>query len=737
VSVFAVYWRVLDAPFVFDDVPAIVDNPSTERLWPPIGDVAAPGPLNPPGLAPTSRRPLVNLTFALDRHLYGLRPRGYRVVNLLAHVLTAAVLASIVRRTLRLPHFAGTTRAAAWPLSLAVALVWALHPLNTEAVAYVTQRTEIFGALFYLTTLWAALRYWAAASPAARGGWVAVAALACLAGTASKEIVVSAPLVVLLYERTFLAGSLGEVRRSWRLYAGLVLGWVLLLGLNAGGIPGLADARHNVPLHVWWMTQAKVLFLYLKLAVWPWPLSIHYAPRYLRTLDAAWPWLAAASALAAATLALAWRRPAVRPVVGAIVLVLAPTLVVPLPKMMAAERRMYLPLAGIVALTIVAGRRLATTPTRVRVAAAAVAAAVLTAGVTSVARLAAYESAVTIWHDAVLHQPDDAMARYNLGVALLDEGRTEDARARFTETLGLDPEHPGALDNLGMVLTRLGRPEEAVAHLERALAIDPDDAIAHNNLGMALIALGRPGDAVPHLERALRVGAGESKAPVHLNLGRALLDGGRDTDAIAHLERAVELAPGDADAHFSLGVALTRTGRAKDARGPFERALRLKPDDAEARSALATALLQSGETAAAAEEYRHALRLRPDYAEAHSNLGAALLALGSVAQAIEHLRRAVGLSPGYANAHYNLGSALLQDGRPREAVVALEAAVRLRPDDARARLDCAVAYARGGDAAAAQRMASAALTLARAQGDDALAGRIETWLASDEARPAR
>src|SRR5439155_18703037 len=170
----------------------------------------------------------------------GLQPVGYHVFNLGVHVLSAVVLASVVSRTLRLPYFGGVWDRAAWELSLAVALVWAVHPLDTEAVVYVTQRTELLVALFYLTTLWAALRFWSASSTGARTFWLVAAALACVAAMASKEVAVSLPLVVLLYERTFLVPSAGA-RRSWLLYPGLALGWVVLFGLSAGGIGGLSD----------------------------------------------------------------------------------------------------------------------------------------------------------------------------------------------------------------------------------------------------------------------------------------------------------------------------------------------------------------------------------------------------------------------------------------------------------------------------------------------------------------
>jgi tetratricopeptide (TPR) repeat protein len=725
-AVGAVYWRALDAPFVFDDVPGIVTNPSLVRLWPPIGDERSPGPLNPPGLAPTSRRPLVNLTFAIDRRLHGLEPAPYRAENVVLHVLSALLLATIVLRTLRLRYFGGAWTPVVWPLSLGVALLWALHPLDTEAVAYVTQRTELLAALCYLATLWAALRYWSASSRRARGAWVAFATLACLAGVASKEIVVSAPLVVLLYERTFLVGSWRGVRRSWPLYAGLSLGWLLLGVLNAGGVSGLTDPRHHVPVHVWWMTQAKVVFLYLKLAVWPWPLSIHYAPRYLRTFADAWPWVAAALALAVATAVLVWRRPALRPAVAAIVLVLAPTLVVPLPKMMAAERRMYLPLAGLVALAVTGGWR-AGFARRPRAGAAALGALVVAAGAVTVHRLAVYETAVALWRDAATHQPDDPMAHYNLGVALVAENRLDEAMHEFERTLALDPDHGGALDNLGMVLKRLGRPADAVVRFERALRVDRDDTVAHNNLGAALIDLGRAEDAIPHLARAL---ADEPQATVHLNMGRALIDVGRADDGLRHLEEAVRLGAGDADAQYSLGVTLTKVGRPRDAVPHLERAVGLRSDDAEAHDALATALLASGEPEPAVGHYRRALELRPESVETRNNLGAALLALHRPDEAIRELEIAVRARPEHANAHYNLATALLDVGRADEAGEHFRETVRLSPNDARAEFGCARAYAGTKRPSDATTAATTALTLARAQGDAALADEIAGWLRS-------
>src|SRR5262249_44382073 len=153
------YLPAINVPFIFDDTIAIVQNDSINSLWPLIG-LAKPGPLNPPPEHPTSGRPLVNLSFAINYHFGGLNPFGYHGVNFVIHFLNAMLLWSITRRTLRLSYFGDRfARSADW-LALAVAALWSLHPLQTEAVVYTTQRTELMMAFFYFATLYCSLRYW-------------------------------------------------------------------------------------------------------------------------------------------------------------------------------------------------------------------------------------------------------------------------------------------------------------------------------------------------------------------------------------------------------------------------------------------------------------------------------------------------------------------------------------------------------------------------------------------------
>ena len=363
VLVCAVYAPALHAPFIFDDRNGIVDNESIYKLWPLVGPTGHPGPLNPGPDLPTSPRPLVNLSFAVNYYFGVVDPFGFHVFSAVVHILTAILLWALVRQTLLLPYFNHRFDSSAGWLSLAVAMLWALHPLVTETVIYATQRSELMMAFFYLATIYCSLRYWLAfpllvtdeagtgSSQQSQSGrrrilWLTLAFLACLAGMASKEVMVSAPLMVLLYERTFIAGSLKKaVRRSWPLYIGLAATWILLLVLTLRAPYGTAAGfEAGVPAQHWWLTQTKVFLLYLKLTLWPWPLLIHYELPYLTTFAESWMFVLPVFVLGIITLVLLWRNHPAGYLGTAIFAILSPTSLIPIRLEMAAERRMYLPL---------------------------------------------------------------------------------------------------------------------------------------------------------------------------------------------------------------------------------------------------------------------------------------------------------------------------------------------------------------------------------------------------------
>jgi protein O-mannosyl-transferase len=574
-----VYGKSLDAPFIFDDVDGIENNESIFSLWPLLGTVEHRGPLNPSSNLPSSGRPLVNLSLAANYHWGGLSPHGYHVFNVGIHSLATLLVWAIVRRTLLLPYFAGRFDASAGWLALSVALLWALHPLQTEAVIYVTQRSELLMALFYLATLYGSLRYWSVpqAPPSQRSAervvWLTFAVVASLAGMASKEVMVSAPLMVLLFDRAFVSGSLGAaLRRSWPLYVGLACTWLLLLVLNIDSPRGRsAGFGLGPPLLSWWMTQSQVLWMYLKLVVWPWPLLIHYRLPYLETISAAWVYVVPLCVIIVVTLILVWRNRPVGYLLAWLFVILSPTSAVPILTEIAAERRMYLPLASLVVLFVVGGyllaqrvfKQAAKAQSLPRLATfAPLVVFVLAFGLISSARLRAYQNPIQLWFEVVQHQPQNALAHGNLGSLYAKSGRLAEGISELQIAVSLDAgDHP-ALTNLGQALADAGRLDDAIAKLQAALVQEPDDPLALNNLGVALIHAGRNAEAIVPLARALQVRPRFAMA--HNNLGGALAGSGQTKEAIEQFRQALQLDPSLVMAQQNLSALQSSSSQAPE-----------------------------------------------------------------------------------------------------------------------------------------------------------------------------
>ncbi|HUI07439.1 MAG TPA: tetratricopeptide repeat protein [Verrucomicrobiae bacterium] len=643
--------------FFHDDPGSILDNPTIRHLWPIWGPLL---PLH--GGSTVAGRPLANLSLAINYALGGYNVWGYHALNLAVHIFAALALFGVVRRTLLQRPLRGRFAPAAGELALATAVLWTIHPLQTESVTYIIQRTESIMGLFYLLTLYCFVR--GTESPPMGNGkwfrrdgswklgdrlWYGLSVAACALGMASKEVMVSAPVMVLFYDRAFVSESLREAwRQRWALYLALASTWIVLgyVVVSAGNVATASTMARQHGL-TWWQylaTQPGVILYYLRLSVWPYPLGLDLsmwtiAKTWMRILPAA----AVIVTLLGAT-AWSWKRHPAWGFVGAwFFLILAPSSsFIPLNDLVF-EHRMYLSLAAVVVLAVIglyslAGRR----------SLAVVALVAVGLGCLTWRRNQDYRSEIAFWSDAVAKFPDNPRARDSLAVALCETGRLPEALQHWERALELKPDFAEAHNNLGLALWRAGRAPEAIAHFERALRIQPDSAEAHNNLGVALMQRGQV------------------------------------REAMAHYERAVQIKPYDPKAHYNLGIALWQTGQISEAVQHWELAVRFKPDYAEAHNSLGNALLRRGWVPEAIAHYEQAVRIEPDFAEAHNNLGGALLKQGRLPEAIVHFQEAVQIAPDYAMAHYNLGLALEQAGRVPEAIAHYEQVLRIRPADAAA-----------------------------------------------------
>lgn len=668
-AVWAAYGNSWSTPFVFDDPKAIALNPTIRHLWPLTDVLAAPS-----YVGSAAGRPLVNLSLAVNYALGGLHVEGYHLFNTFIHVLAGLVLFGVVRRTLRQPLLRERYGSAALPLGFMVALLWVLHPLQTESVTFIVQRTESMMGLFYLLTLYGFIR--SVAAPAPRR-WLVFTVLVCSLGMATKEVMVSAPVLVLLYDRTFVAGSFrGAWQQRGRLHAALAATWLLLAWLVVGSNLRDGVARLGSEMSSWdyALTQCQAIILYLRLSLWPSPLVVDYGMAVVRSLAVVWWQALILLLLVAGTFVALWRRPVIGFLGFWFFAILAPSSsIVPLVMQTMAEHRMYLPLAALIVLAVFGAYRwLGDRSWAVLLVLA------LVAGGLTVRRNQEYASNVGLWTVTVAAQPQNPRAQSSLGCALAIAGQPEAAESHLAEAVRLDPNYPEARFNLGNFLFRQYRPAEALEQCAAAIRVRPNYYEARFLLAGVLVRLGRPTEALEQFAETLRIKPNYVEA--RQTLAETLATMGRTSEALDQYQQALNFQRNNPALHLGLGYILGQMQRWEEAVPHFAAAVALQPDSAEAESALGGALGRLGRTDEAVGHFAAATRLDPESVAAHFNLGNALFALHRWAEAAEHYAAVVRLRPEFAEAHNNLGNTLTQLGRYDEAQAQYEETLRLKPD---------------------------------------------------------
>lgn len=398
------------------------------------------------------------LWFALD----GGRVAIARGIGLALHVATAGVMFALLRGTLRLPHLQERFGGSAGWLAFAVSAIWMLHPLQTAAVTDVTRRPELVAGLAVVVTLYAVLR-----------GWRAVTVAACTLGMLAHELATGIPVLVLLYDRTFLTGGFRETLRArGGVYALLAATWTLLAWRVGSGDFRDAAVPYGAPATPWeyLQVQCQAVVHYLRLALWPEPLVFDYG--VMRPPEFVWvlpPMFFLLSVAAVSAVAL-WQVRA-RGFFGAwFFLLLIPTSSAwPVPGEPMAESRMHLPLAAVVMLVVLAIYRIAERRT---VAICALLALAL--GGATVRRNLDYRDALTLWSDTAEKRPDNARAHARVAELQIEAGQAAEAIASGAEAVRLDPYSADAHFALGRALRQAGRGGPARRHLEQAAKLAPE-----------------------------------------------------------------------------------------------------------------------------------------------------------------------------------------------------------------------------------------------------------------------
>jgi tetratricopeptide (TPR) repeat protein len=658
-----VYWPTLDHELQYDAKLKLLKNP----------DLAEPmvyfKAFAEPEYNEKASRLIANLTFCLDYHLYGWDPFGYHLTNLLIHLVNVLLLALLGRQL----AMRGGVESSMIPIIAAG--VFALHPLNSEAVNYCNARPNLVATGFYVLTLVLLLRVTDTSGKKRSlvkriGIWLAIAVTLCCA-LLSKElaatVVVMAPLMILWLEESRQRRR-QILRRAWLvLVVLLVVGVSAMIATRAHTEVGLNLFQYGELLTGSWILtliltvlgQGQVLVHYFALALLPLPcfLNVDHYQAHLHQLIAG-PEGAASTALllpGAATLGI------VMMVVTALIIrhryrlasflmlwpliTHAPTSLVPRGEAFV-EYRTYLPMVGVsllIAWLLAHGLRLVSRRFRAPkpIVVGLILMTALAAG--TVTRNRVWQTEISLWQDVLEKTPHNPRAHNNLGVALQAEGAHDAAISLFQRALELDPDYADAHSNLGHALALQGELDRAIIHLRRSLELYPIGAEAHTNLGNALSAIGDYDGAVFHYLSALAYKPHLDDA--HFNLGQVLVRQGKLAEAIAHFRSALRINPQSADTHNTLGLALAAKGRLSSARSHFEQALGIRPDFAEAHSNLGNLLAASGDTEEAIRHFERAVQIAPKYAEAHEKLADLLLSQGRAEPAIEHYQQALAVVP--------------------------------------------------------------------------------------------
>ncbi|KKL95959.1 hypothetical protein LCGC14_1849350 [marine sediment metagenome] len=675
-----VYVNSFGGKFFFDDHKQIVENRRIHRLQ-PFGEVWR-------DLTGKGMRPVTLLSFAVNYQISGDKEWSYHAVNLAIHLVAGLLLFGFVRRTLLSERLAERFGSAATPLAASAALIWVVHPLQTQSVTYIVQRGESMMGMFYLLTM-----YCAARGLTARRGWLwsIGAVVACVLGMGAKPVMVTAPLMVAIYDGLFSPQpQLRTLRRRWPLYVGLaatwgVLAWLYRQAAQTGLTP---SAGFSFKGHTWWQyarSQFGVIAHYLKLSIWPWPQNLDYGwPVATGVVEIVLPAILIAVLIGATVWGLLRRR-----WVGFwgawFFLILAPTSSVMPIADLAVEHRMYLPLAGMIVVILSVGSLLGGALLRKwmrldkprrrtgrELGLAVVSVIVLTLGILTVRRNTYYQDMVRMWADVVRQNDGHYRGHDSLGVALSRKGKNLEAMKEHRRTVALRPGYAEGHHNLGVVLAQLGRHGEAVASYVRAIGLMPKHYEAYCGLGNSLRNMGRLDEAERVIRKSISIKPDYANA--HGALGDVLERLGRYDEAEKCYLRSLAINPRYILAYISLARLAEARGDARVVRNYAHRRLQLDPDDYRVRNTLAWMLATSPNDAF--RDGAEAVRLAKRACELTKfqdpipmdTLAAAYAEAGQFDQAVEMAGRAVGVASGKVGEEairgYRNRLALYQRGLP-------------------------------------------------------------------------
>jgi len=684
----ALFANTLSSPFIWEDKDLIQDH----RY------IKDPGkipflftPLYWNHYSPSSKgqyRPLRAVTFALDYRFWKLNPFGYHLTNIIVHtanvILVYFLLFLMVSSNSKTSDDDMAPRRRFIGIPFLGALFFAAHPIHTESVTWIKNRSDLLTLFFFLASLIFFIRYTLKQNLRSQTMHYLCAMVCFILALFSKEMAISLPVIAVVYMLYFSKKGLRKVALGTIPFFLVAL---LYLAFKAILLKTIVSAETPVVLsfYIHVLTVFKTIGYYLLLLLAPYKLS---AERVLTSPDSfrdpAVLLSAAAIILVGILIVKTFRNSRLVSFSGLWILIT----IIPVSNIIyitgrpIAEQRLYLPSFGFCLFLAVCVRSLGSLQagrfsrkTAVNCALLLLSVLFISYAFTTVLRNRDWSDQVTFWSKTVKASPKSARAYNNLGKSFSDIGREAEAMDAYKKAVELNPDYPHALHNLGLSYCGLGKLREAAALFKKAIAIDPSYSAAHTNLGNLYYQTGNVKEAVDEYKKA--IAADSYYGGAYYNLSVVCLGAGETQKAIDLFKRTIELDPNNADAYYNLGIAYYKAGKVQEAIDAYIKAIEINPQLVKAYNNLGGMYVAAGNDTEAIPLFEKAIELDPQYAKAYNSLGVLYASRGMTQEATDILEMALIIDPTYFPIHFNLATIYYNAGRFDLAIEHCDKAIEL------------------------------------------------------------
>jgi tetratricopeptide (TPR) repeat protein len=679
-----VYGNTLEAPFYLDDAVNIVENPFVR-----LTDLSSENLVRSGFESPCSNRPLPNISFGLNYLIDRYNPTGYHIFNIIVHIVNGILLYFFTKTTLRV-NAGDPEHTCSEILAFFAALIWLVHPLQTQSVTYVVQRMNSMAAMFYMASLLWYTKGRLAATKQEKWLWFLGCLVSWILALASKEIAATLPFFLLLYEWLFFQhGSTAWLRGN----LGILAGVILVFGLPVLAYTDFAPFRaifsgytHRdfTPLQRVF-TQFPVIGFYVGLILYPHPsrLSLLHDFDISRSLIDPPSTLIWAAAIVVCIFGAFWLARK-EPLLSFSILWFLGNLMIESSMVsleIIFEHRTYLPsmllCVSVVALSYRGLRHHA-------LATSIMCIVVATFSWWTLQRNSLWNNELAFWQDCARKTHNDVRVYHSLANARLKNQEIDKAVEAYEKALDIAPRHTESLVGLGHALRQKGDITGAIAVHKNAIAIAPNNGACYNELGADYLGQNEIDLAIPALEKA--VGLAPYSYRAYNNLGLAYARQRNISDAVSMYEKAIAIRPDFALAYNNLGTLFLNPRGSQRAEVLFRKALELDPRSADAHGNMGLALIHGGQIEKGIREIEAALQLEPNHRDATFNLARAYELAGNYEHAVKQYKKSLRLNPRDVEAHFNAGFVYLNHlDSNKQAVESFKRGLSIDPNHEKAK----------------------------------------------------